>query len=557
MFAFSWKERQSAIDTCKARSTELLIIGGGVVGCSIAAHAALLGLDCVLVERNDFAAGTSGNSTGLAHAGLRYLAQGRFGYVFREARERLLLERLAPHWVQPFPFLFPVFKGDPYGLFSIRLGTKLYDMIYRLATLGIGAYVGQRHREVTASELVERVPGLETQGLKGGTEYFVDARLSDSRFTLGFAQKAAEFGARVINHASLVSFTESDGRLTGATLRDEVTQTLFPVLAQKIINATGPWIDEIRQLAGLTEPLLQNSKGIHLIVDRVAEYPLILSTHVRGQVFFIIPIGRRLSLVGTTDTPYAGSPDDAVPAASDVAELVGHLFRFFPKLRPKADTPEKEVRQYEKEHLHEVYWGLRPLLRQKTSTLRASREHRLYKEAKGLWSAPGVKLTAGRIAGVQMAREAWNDLRGTAPPRRALVTLPGGEFGDFRSYVMQARAKMGVYSDDQLKYLIGRYGTLYTEVLHWADRDPGYRDKVLAEEHWMYAEVAYAAHHEMALTLNDFLWRRVRWARLRDLPDSTVQKIAEILGQYLKWSKQDVQKQVESFKQELRAHRRS
>src|SRR5882672_7813659 len=123
--SFSWKERQISIDTCQTRSTELLVIGGGVVGCSIAAHAAMLGLDCVLIERHDFASGTSGNSTGLAHAGLRYLAQGRVGYVFREARERLLLEKLAPQWVQPFPFIFPVYKGDPFGLMMIRLGTRI------------------------------------------------------------------------------------------------------------------------------------------------------------------------------------------------------------------------------------------------------------------------------------------------------------------------------------------------------------------------------------------------------------------------------------------------
>src|SRR3954468_1862380 len=127
--AFSWKERQTAIETCKSRSTELLIIGGGVVGCSIAAHAAMLGLDCVLIEREDFASGTSGNSTGLAHAGLRYLTRGRVGYVLKEARERLLLEKLAPQWVQPFPFLFPVYKKDPFGLFWVKLGTAIYDRL--------------------------------------------------------------------------------------------------------------------------------------------------------------------------------------------------------------------------------------------------------------------------------------------------------------------------------------------------------------------------------------------------------------------------------------------
>jgi glycerol-3-phosphate dehydrogenase len=555
MAAFSWKERQTAIDTCKTRSTELLIIGGGVVGSSIAAHASLLGLDCVLIEKEDFAAGTSGNSTGLAHAGLRYLAQGRIGYVFKEARERLMLEKIAPHWVQPFPFLFPVYKGDPYGVTGIRLGTWIYDWLYRLASLGMGSHIGQPHRMTTSAELLERIPGLDARGLKGGAEYFVDARLTDSRFTLGFAQKAGEFGTRVINHASLISFTEKDGQLSGAVVRDEITQTLFPVQARLIINASGPWIDGIRQLVGLTEPVLQNSKGIHLIVDRVAEYPLIFAGAARGQVFFVIPIGRHLTLVGTTDTPHADSPDDAKPASADIHMLLKQLFRYFPKIKPTADSDEAAVRRYEKDHVHEAYWGVRPLLRQGGSTLKASREHKLLKEAKGLWSIPGVKLTAGRAVGQEVAREAWNVLRGNTPPGRTLVALPGGEFGDFRSYVMQARNKMGVYSDDHLKYLIGRYGSLYEEVLRWADREPGYRDKVLSDEQWMYAEAAYAANYEMVLTLNDFLWRRVRWARLRDLPDAAVARIAEILAHHLKWSKSEMQRQVESFKKQLKTHR--
>jgi glycerol-3-phosphate dehydrogenase len=555
MANFSWKERQAAIDLCKSRSTELLIIGGGVVGCSIAAHAASLGLDCALIERDDFASGTSGNSTGLAHAGLRYLAKGRIGYVYKEARERLLLEKLAPQWVQPFPFLFPVYKGDPFWFRTVRWGTAIYEAIYQLASIGTGARIAQPHRVVSPRELAERIPGLESRGLKGGTEYFVDARLVDSRFTLGFAQKAGDSGARVINHASLLSFTESDGKLTGAMVRDEITQTLFPIQARLIVNATGSWIDGIRQLVGLTEPVVQNSKGIHLIVDRVADYPLILSTPVRGQMFFVIPIGRKLSLIGTTDTPHPDSPDSVSASPEDIGQLIEHLFRFFPNLRPAAENPAKEIRAYEKHHVHDVYWGLRPLIRQSGSTVDASRDYQVLKEAKGLWSVPGVKLTAGRVAGDQVAREAWAQLRGSSPPRRALVSLPGGEFGDFHSYVQQAQNKMSVYSLDELKYLVGRYGTWYTEVLRWADRDPSYRDKVLPDENWIYAEAAYAVHQEMALSLNDFLWRRVRWARLRDLPDAAVQRVADIMGRYLKWSKQDTQTQIDIYNKELRAHR--
>jgi glycerol-3-phosphate dehydrogenase len=121
--------------------------------------------------------------------------------------------------------------------------------------------------------------------------------------------------------------------------------------------------------------------------------------------------------------------------------------------------------------------------------------------------------------------------------------------------VRQAITRLSVFSEGQLKYLIGRYGNLYSEVLRWADREPHYRDKVIADEFWMYAEVPYAVHQEMAVSLNDFLWRRVRWARLRDLPDSTVQKIAEIMAHYLKWSKPELQFQLDAYKKELKAHR--
>ena len=554
---FSWKERETAVETLESRPTELLVIGGGVVGCSIAAHAALLGLDCVLMEREDFAAGTSGNSTGLAHAGLRYLAQGRVRYVLKEARERLILERLAPQWVRPFSFIFPVFKGDPFGLTAIRLGTALYEGLYRIASWGTGAQVETHYRLMAPEEIQQRIPGIKKEGLKGGTEYFVDARLTDSRFTLGFAQKAADLGARVINHISVQSFTEDEGRLTGVIVRDGKSHKLHRLKARQIINATGSWIDVLRKQAGLEEPVLQNSKGIHLIADRIADIPLIFSTSVPGQIFFVLPIGRLLSLIGTTDTPYSGAPDLVRSAPEDIAELVQQLFRFFPKLKPSADSPEEAIRKYQNKHIHEVYWGLRPLLRDGKSTLKASRDYRLLKEEKGLWSVPGVKLTAGRIAGEHVAREAWRRLRGTPPPHRKLVTLPGGEFGDFNSYVQQARSKLSVYSDDELKYLIGRYGTLYTEVLHWADQDQSYRDRVLPDEFWIYAEAAYAVHQEMVLTLNDFLWRRVRWARLRDLSDSTVQRIAEILGRYLEWTKPQLKEQIDAFKKELNVHRLS
>jgi glycerol-3-phosphate dehydrogenase len=553
---FSSKEREAALQSLETRPAELLIIGGGIVGCSLAAHASQLGLNCVLLERSDLASGASGYSTGLAHAGLRYLAQGRVRYVLHEARERLRLEQLAPHWVRPFSFLFPVYKGDPFRLPLVNLGTAIYDRLYRFALRSVPqGKISSGYRRVSRDELFQRIPGLASGGLAGGTEYFVDARLSDCRFTLGFAQKAASNGARVITYAPVESFTNDRRRLDGILGKDRVSGRPLHLKARLIVNATGGWIDVIRQLAGLSGRVLRNSKGIHLIVDRLAETPLILSTHIRGQVFFVLPIGKRLSLVGTTDTPLEGSPDDVRPTGADVSELVEHLFRFFPDVRAIGTTPEHASLIYQREHVHEVYWGVRPLLSGGRSTIHASREHRLIKESNGLWSVPGVKLTAGRAAGEEVAREAWRALRTSPCPAKTVETLPGGEFSDFGSFVKRAQARTPNLSEDALKYLIGRYGTRYGEVLAWVAKDPSYGERVHPEEEWLYAEAAYAAHQEMVLTLNDFLWRRSRWARLRELPEEVLLRITHILAGELGWSSLEERRQISDFKEELRIHR--
>src|SRR5882672_9624317 len=186
--SFSFKDRQDALASLKAIPPELLIIGGGVVGCSIAAHAARLGLDVLLLEKEDIASGASGNSTGLAHAGLRYLAQGRIGYVFREGRERFRLQELAPQWVQPFNFILPVYKSDPYPFWMVRLGTFLYDVLGWVDALLTKRSLVRRHRVLSTEDVKARIPGIRTEELVGGIEYFVDAKLQYSRFTLGYAQ---------------------------------------------------------------------------------------------------------------------------------------------------------------------------------------------------------------------------------------------------------------------------------------------------------------------------------------------------------------------------------
>jgi len=554
--SFSWKDRQAALSSLAENQPEVLIIGGGVVGCSIACHAARLGLNCVLIEKNDLAFGASGNSTGLAHAGLRYLAQGRLGYVFSEGRERQRLQEIAPHWVRPFDFLFPVYKKDPFSYAAVRLGTWIYDLLGSVDALLSRKKRARRHRVVQVQELAARIPGIRAEGLEGATEYFVDAQLQDSRFTMGLAQQAARHGARILTYTEAAALSMEAGTIRTVSCRDRLGGQTYDLMVPLVINATGAWIDTVRQFMGWRNPLVQMSKGIHLVVDHIADSPLIFSTETKGRVFFVLPMGHEASIVGTTDTPFDGPPDEAVADTRDVQELIRRLFHFFPYLKQGSNLMES-IELYKEVHVRDVYWGLRPLVRQAGSTVEASRGHALVKETPGFWSVPGVKLTAGRAVGEEVAQEAWKVLRKAAMPDLVPEPLPGGDIDDYDRFVQEAqkRFRLGENSDDIIAYLVSMYGTRYVEVLRWADHEPHYRERVLLEEPWIPAQAAHAVDEEMVLTLNDFLWRRTKWAHLRDIPDASLLKVVNVLAERLDWSPDDVEKQLNDYQTERSKHR--
>ncbi len=555
--SFSFKDRQSALTSIGTRHPELLVIGGGVVGCSIAAHAARLGLDVLLVEKEDIASGASGNSTGLAHAGLRYLAQGRIGYVFHEGRERFRLQELAPQWVQPFNFILPVYKHDPYPFWMARFGTWVYDALGWIDALLTRRPLVRRHRVLSQEEVKARIPGIRAEDLVGGIEYFVDAKLQDARFTLGYAQQAAQHGARIVTHCEVTSITTAGASPPKVSCRDRLTGQSYTFTCTLAINASGPWIDEVRKTAGMGGNHVQKSKGIHLIVDHLVDSPLIMSSAAKGRVFFVIPIDAERTLVGTTDTAVGTPVDEVRPDAKDVADLLQQLLYYFPYLKQGPNLLEA-MESYKQVHVRDVYWGVRPLLFQSGQTLLASREHRLIKDLPNFWSFPGVKLTAGRAAGEEAALEAWSFIRsGVSVPPVTWDSLPGGELGDVQNFLSyaQKRFKLGPHSETLIPYLVSMYGTRYVELVQWAQREPHFGEPLLADEPWILAQAAYAVHEEMVLTLNDFLWRRTKWAHLRDLPEALVRTVAETLGRYLSWSAVDLQTQIQEYNKELKKHR--
>ncbi len=553
--SFSIKDRQQGFDSLPTQPPEVLILGGGVVGCSIAAHLAEMQIPCALIEREDLATGASGNSTGLAHAGLRYLAQGQILYVFKESRERARIEQLAPHWVRPFNFLYPVYKNDPFGLSMVRLGTWIYDLMAWADALITHRSLPKRHRIATVDELVNRIPGLKTAGLEGATEYFVDARLQDARFTLGWAQRAAEHGARVLTYTEVSGFHSAATEPQRLTCKDRLSGAICSVEVPLVINATGAWIDGVRSAAGFQNPTVTPRQGIHLIVDQIASSPLIFSGEPRGRVFFVIPLGTKLSIVGTTDIP-CRSLDPVIPQGEEILDLIRHLFHFFPYLKQGSNF-QQSVDLYKQVHVRDLFWGVRPLVRQTKPTADPSRDHALVKDSNSFWSIAGVKLTAARRAGAEVSEAVWKARRKGRPPLVAKQPLPGGDLHNFDAYVQDAKRRFpqAEETQDLVGYLVSQYGTRYAEVLRYAAIDPRYGERLMPDEPWILAQPAYAAQEEMCLTLNDFVWRRAKWAHYRDLPQACVEKIAQAMAGTLQWSKDDIRQQLDDYAAEVQKHR--
>jgi glycerol-3-phosphate dehydrogenase len=250
--------REEQLAALGSRSFDLLVVGGGITGCGIAREAALRGLSVALVERDDFASGTSSRSSRLVHGGLRYLEHGHLGLVFESSKERRELLEIAPHLVQPLEFVWPVYEGARIPRWKLGAGLLLYD------ALALFRNVAHHHR-LSPRGVLEREPSLEPEGLAGGALYY-DAATNDARLTLANAIAALEAGAVVLNHASVIALLTEDGRITGASVHDRFSGVVVQARAGVVVNATGPWSDELIALDSPSTPSVRGSQGAHSAV---------------------------------------------------------------------------------------------------------------------------------------------------------------------------------------------------------------------------------------------------------------------------------------------------
>jgi glycerol-3-phosphate dehydrogenase len=487
------------LDALEGRPFDLLVLGGGITGAGVALDSVLRQRRVALIDKGDFASGTSSISTKLVHGGLRYLEQGQLALVYEALHERRRLLNNAPHLVHPLRFVIPFYSGARVPAWKWRAGLMLYDLLAGRGNL-------QRSRARSLPALRREFPDLECGGLLGGAEY-ADAQMDDARLCIEVTHTAAREGAVVANYVEVVGF-DPPGNVVRAV--DHLTGRELRIAARVVVNATGPWADRVRALAGdepgLANPMLAPTKGVHLIApDRGLPAALLLLHPRDGRVFFVLPwLGK--TLIGTTDTDCPEPPDEVAVTESDIDYLLegyNHHFR--------AHLSRRDILG--------SFAGLRPLLRSAPGEPASrSREYKVVTGPTGLITVAGGKYTTYRLMAKVIANEVERRLGRPRPcvtRFRPLIGAPHGEWSIFEQDTVRALSRTGVLDERSARHLVNRYGRLAEVVARYAQRRPELARPVVEGEPDLLAEFAYQRDHEMAVRPEDFLLRRTRLGLFR------------------------------------------
>ncbi|KGN33636.1 FAD-dependent oxidoreductase [Knoellia sinensis KCTC 19936] len=522
---------------------DVLVVGGGVVGCGTALDAVTRGLSTGLIEARDYASGTSSRSSKLIHGGLRYLEMLDFGLVHEALQERrLLLTTIAPHLVRPVPFMYPLSK-PAWERFYVGSGIALYDGL----AFGVRQTAGlPRHRHLGKKAALRLMPSLRPDALTGAIQYH-DAQVDDSRFVLELARTAAMHGAHVVNRVAAVSMLRSeDGeRVVGVRARDQRTGEEFDIRARRVIAAAGVWTDEIQSMLGEGGPLkVRASKGIHLVVprDRISsETGVILRT--ARSVLFIIPWDEHW-IIGTTDTDW--NLDKAHPAATSAD--IDYLLE---TVNSVLVTP------LTRDDIDGVYAGLRPLISgdEADETTKLSREHVVATPVPGLTLIAGGKYTTYRIMAKDAVDEAVQDFEAeVAASSTDKIPLAGAIGWEWLSERPQILARSAGIDQEHVETLLERYGTLTKELIALINAQPELGELLPGGETHLKAEIVYAAATEGAVHLTDILTRRTRISiEARDRGIIAAPHAAALAAPILGWDDARVAQELDIYHRRVEA----
>jgi len=540
--------RAAAIEAIAGQSFELVVIGGGITGAGVALDAASRGYSVALLERGDYAVGTSSRSSKMVHGGLRYLQNFDLGLVREALLERQLMVQLAPHLVYPTPFLVAT-PGEERRDRRVGLGLNMYDV---MATTRVGRgrremrsskeedeefyWSPDRHRTIDREEVLELVPALAARDPKDAY-LFYDCQTDDVRMVLTVLGEAERFGAVALNGADVVEVLTEGGRATGVAFTEADSGERIEVGAERVVNATGVWADRIRPEEIAREedvPRISPSRGTHLLLDQ-ADLPMGEAACIvpagEGRMIFSLPWYGR-TLVGTTDNDYEGDIGEPRPAEDDIAYLLEAVNDFFGTSLAQSD-------------LVGAYAGVRPLIASgdPRKSVDISRKAELYETSSGMLTITGGKLTTWRRMAKQTVDRLVEREAREAPCRTAEIPLgmPARD-GDLE-------APEGV-GEEAIAQLAFRYGHAARAVLDLAREDPKLAAPIVPGRPDLLAEVAIAARREQARSVADVLLRRTRLGllaapQLRDA--DAVRTVAAVLGAEHGWSRRRIRREAEAW----------
>ncbi|EGQ2860234.1 glycerol-3-phosphate dehydrogenase/oxidase [Staphylococcus pseudintermedius] len=518
-------------DTVKKRmqseAYDLIVVGGGITGAGIALDATARGMKVALVEMQDFAQGTSSRSTKLVHGGLRYLKQLQVGVVAETGKERAIVYENGPHVTTPEWMLLPMHKGGTFGKFSTSIGLAMYD---RLA----GVKKSERKKMLSKKETSAKEPLVKQDGLKGGG-YYVEYRTDDARLTIEVMKKAAEQGADIMNYAKVTNFLyDNKEKVNGVAVVDRLGNETFEIKGKKVVNATGPWVDEVRSADySKNNKQLRLTKGVHVVIDQ-SKFPLrqavYFDTEKDGRMIFAIPREGK-AYVGTTDTFYNNDKSKPLVNQEDRDYLVDAINYMFPTVHiTDAD-------------IESTWAGVRPLIFEEgKDPSEISRKDEIWEGKSGLLTIAGGKLTGYRHMALEIVDLVEKRLKQEYKLKfkevdTKHIPISGGDVGgsaNFEQFIEDkvAAAKAMNLDTDLARRLATKYGSNVDDLFAIAQAAQHQNTGLPLE---LYVELVYGVQNELVVKPTDFLVRRIG-ALYFDIDtvlrhkDTVVDVLADLLG---------------------------
>jgi glycerol-3-phosphate dehydrogenase len=542
--SFSVFNRPDFLKKLSSETFDLLIIGGGITGAGIALDAASRGMKVALIEKEDFAYGTSSRSTKLIHGGLRYLKQFEFSLVHETGTERAIIYKNAPHIVKPESMLLPIVANGSLGKFSTSLGLWAYDFLADVKK-------DEKRVMLEKEQTLKAEPLLRDDIILGGGLY-KEYRTDDARLTIEVLKTAAKSGAICLNYIQAEGFNYTNGKITTTKVKDIVSNESFEIKALKVVNAAGPWVDELRKAdKSLKGKKLQLTKGVHLVVpyEKIPLKQAVYFDVSDGRMMFAIPRGK-VTYIGTTDTNYAGDTDYPEATKADVDYILKALNAMFPSVKIKTKD------------IISTWAGLRPLIHEEgKSPSELSRKDEIFISPSGLISIAGGKLTgfrkmAERVVDV-VAEQIKKEKRKTFKSCHTnTIKLSGGNFkkADEQTILEYKHKLAGEASQIQLSFaqvseLVDKYGTATEKIIERA-YDLA-QEEADADKRILFAELDYALENEMVNNLSDFLIRRTgRLYFERNYILSIYQILKDRIAGKLNWTDKQIKAYDKSFMSE-------